>query len=70
MGRKFIINPDKYIYDTVKLNEYLKLNKIIKDLCTKVPDSEWTSLDAESLMTNISKLFELAKELTKGRIKR
>lgn len=70
MAKKYIIDPTKWNYDSELLKKYLDLDKIIKDLCMAVPDSEWTALDGESLIANLNTLYEYAVKLTAGRTKK
>lgn len=67
---KFLINPDKYIYDSKLLAEFNKLKDVIVNLCTTVPDKDWNDMDSDALLKLIPKLLNMAKELTKTRIKR
>lgn len=72
MARKYIINPEKYYYDPKLLKEYQKLFKIISDYCKNMPDRFWSYDDYETLKDKnlVPRLIELAKELTKTRVKK
>ena len=70
MTKKYIIDPGKWNYDPELLKKYLNLDRVIKNHCANIPDSEWNELDSECLITNLNKLYKYAVELTKGRTKK